>query len=134
MATQTVSDFGRATGWVAAAALSSGLVVTSASSHQEITRARRIERGSDLFAFAAHDVVFDVVFAGSGSVFGASADAMLLGVSHPPMYSMMDEADDEPLFVEVAAPTIRVRGRVRSVTRSTAYEGTAFERGDDDDT
>ncbi len=38
------------------------------------------------------------------------------------------EADDEPLFVEVAAPTIRARARVRSVDRSIAYESAAFDR------
>lgn len=32
------------------------------------------------------------------------------------------EVDGEPLFVEVAAPTIRVRARVRSVDRSTGRE------------
>lgn len=133
MATQTVSDLGRATGWVAAAALSSSLVVTSPWPDQEPPRPRRIERSEYFIALTAREVAFDVVALESGSVFGATADATLSATPHAAGQPAMDDADDEPLFVDVAAPTIRVRARVRSVDRSTAYEGTAFDHGDDDD-
>ena len=92
----------------------------------------RMKEGSPVYE-AAREVAFDAVMAVSGSVFGATADALLDAAPHAAGHPVLDEPDDEPLFVEVAAPTIRVRARVRSVDRSTAYEGTAFERGDDDD-
>lgn len=55
--------------------------------------------------------------------------ALAYGMS--PSTALGLEPDDEPLFVEVAAPTIRVRARVRSVDRSIAYEGAAFDRDDE---
>lgn len=136
MATQSVGDLGRATGCVAAAALSSTVAVSSLWPEQAPPRLRRAELSGCSIALTAAEVAFDIgmgVSAVSGSVFGATAAVAAVAAPRAGGDPVVPEADDEPLFVEVAAPTIRVRARVRSVDRSTVYEGTAFERGDDDD-
>jgi hypothetical protein len=132
MATQSVIDeIGRSTTWLGVAVLSGSLIVPSGDADILARRPRRAQPRTDVVSLVAEDVAFAPSAAPSGSVFGATVDTPLPALRVLPG-PMPDEADGEPLLVEVAAPTIRVRARVRSVDHSTAYEGTAFERGDDE--